>query len=307
MKILVTGACGFLGRNLSERLVACGHLVRAFDVYRAPFVGQDGIEFVEGNLLDGGALARAVMGCDAVVHLACNVVPKTSNANPCLDIENNLCGSVRLLEAAVGNNIKRFVFVSSGGTVYGVPKTLPTPEGHPTNPDCSYGITKLAIEKYIGMYQRERGLSACTLRIANLYGEWQRPNSAQGAVAVFCHKALTGKTIDVWGDGSVIRDYVYVGDAVSSILLALENDKAAGEINIGSGVGTSINELLDAIDSVVGSKATRNYLPGRVFDVPANVLDVSKAKAMLGWQPEMKLVNGIGRTVEWMRSNGLVS
>ena len=301
MQRLLAGGQLFAAAGISQ-----GCRVRCLDLSRAPFLGENGIDFVPGSITDQCALDAAVDGVDAVVHLACNVIPKTSNADPCLDIETNICGSVRLLDACVRHGVRRFVFISSGGTVYGIPRQIPIPETHPNNPDCSYGITKLSIEKYVGMYGRERGLSTCTLRLANPYGEYQRVKSAQGAVAVFCYKAITGEPIEIWGDGNVVRDFVYVGDAVNAIVKALVRDDVSGEINIGSGKGTSMNELLDMIDGIVGRRTIRKYMPGRVFDVPANVLDISKARELLGWEPAVMLPEGIKKTISWISRDGVV-
>lgn len=305
MKVLVTGGCGFIGRNLIANLIAHGHMVRCLDLTSTGFIDELGIDFIAGDITNEAVVNEAVAGMDAVVHLACNAIPKTSNADPCYDVTTNLCGSIRLLDAAVENKIKRFVFISSGGTVYGVPEHTPIDEDHPTNPDCSYGITKLAFEKYLGMYSRGRGISTCALRISNPYGEYQRVKSAQGAVAVFCYKALQCDEIEIWGDGSVARDFIYIQDAVSAIERALMCPDVCGAINIGSGIATSLNELLDEIDRILGTRVRRAYLPKRTFDVPINCLDTRKAMKMLGWMPTTPLAQGLERTIDWIRTTAI--
>lgn len=302
MKVLVTGGCGFLGRNIILHLLMCGHRVRCMDVVHLPFVDELGIEFVLGDITAEKMVNMAVDGMDAIVHLACNVVPKTSNMNPLCDVETNLCGTLRLLDAATKYQVKRFVFLSSGGTVYGVPKYVPISEDHQTYPNCSYGITKLAIENYLRLYTRESGLSTCSLRLSNPYGAFQRVQSAQGAVAVFCYKVLKNETIDIWGDGTVVRDFIYIQDVVEAIENALLKNEALGEINVGSGSGTSINDLLNTIEIVTNKKTNRNYLPSRNFDVPVNVLDVTKAKNLLGWSPKTSLLDGMRETVQWIHT-----
>lgn len=301
MKILVTGGSGFIGHNLLLRLKAEGHELVCFDRYEAPFLSEIGVCFVCGDMSDVSALRAAVKGVDAIVHLACTVIPKSSNEDPSFDVISNVGGTIRLLDLAVSEGVGRFVFISSGGVVYGVPSIVPIPETHVTNPICSYGITKLTIEKYLCLYARERGLRTCSLRLANPYGEYQNVKNAQGAVTVFCYKALLDQKIDIWGDGRVERDFLYIKDAVDAIVCAIDNQQAEGEINIGSGRSVSLNSLLEVIETVLGRPVRRNYLPGRSFDVPVNVLDVSKAKAVLGWGPRTDLAEGVGRTLDWIR------
>lgn len=302
MKILVTGGCGFLGHNLFDRLRKDGDAdLVCLDPYEAPFLKEDGITYVKGDLSDSEALAKTLDGVDVIIHMACTVIPKTSNEDPAFDVVSNVTSSIRLLDAAVKAKVKKFIFISSGGVVYGVPQTMPIMEVHPTNPICSYGITKLTIEKYLRLYNREYGLKTCSLRLANPYGPYQRPNAAQGAPAVFCAKALKGETIEIWGDGTVARDFFYVEDAVDAIIRAVECERAEGEINVGSGIATSLNMLVTAIRVVLGKEPHVNYLPGRSFDVPVNVLDITRAADVLGWKPRIGLIEGIAKTLNWQK------
>lgn len=300
-RILVTGGSGFLGRNLIERLRLEGYAVTCFDRWRAPFLEACGATFVEGDMARPHALAEVVPGHDAVIHMACSVVPKSSTDDPYFDVVSNIGGAVNLLEAMHAHQVKRAVFISSGGTVYGCPHVVPILETHPTNPECSYGVTKLAIEKYMRLYSHLYGLSTCSLRLANPYGEYQRVRAAQGAVPVFCYKALKGDAIEIWGDGSVKRDFLYVGDAVDAILAALKQPEVTGEINIGSGEAQSLNDILRAIEVALGKSIERTYISARSFDVPINVLDVTKAKQLLGWSPKTSLTDGLQRTIAWIR------
>lgn len=300
MKILITGGSGFLGRNLIGRLAREGHELSCLDRYAAPFLGAFGVKAFQGDIFEKMLVKEAVSGADVVIHMACTVIPKTSNDDPHFDVVSNVGGAIRLLDAAVANKVKRFVFLSSGGTIYGPPRSVPIPEDHPTDPDCSYGITKLAVEKYLHLYNKLHGLSTCALRFANPYGEHQRYVSAQGAIPVFCYRALKGEPIDIWGDGSVRRDFIYVGDAIEAIVAALHMPEATGAINIGCGKSASINEVLEIIEAAIGRPVRRNYLPGRDFDVPNNVLDITRARNLLGWEPVVGLEEGIGRTLEWI-------
>jgi UDP-glucose 4-epimerase len=182
-----------------------------------------------------------------------------------------------------------------------VPRVTPIRESHPTDPISSYGIHKLAIEKYLHMNHALYGLDYRVLRVANAYGERQRTDKAQGAVAAFLERALRGEPIQIWGDGSVVRDYVYAGDIAHAFLQVVQYQGQERVFNIGSGQGVSLNELVDAIATVIGRRPGVEYTPGRQFDVPINVLDISRAQQHLGWQPRTRLIDGLRRTYEWMR------
>ena len=197
--------------------------------------------------------------------------------------------------------VRSILFISSGGTVYGSPLYLPVDERHPTNPVVSYGITKLAIEKYLQMYECLYGIKAITLRVANPYGERQRIETAQGAVGVFLHHALNGTPIEIWGDGSVTRDYIHVSDVAEAFNRALRYSGMQRLFNVSSGVGTSLNELIKVIEGVVGRPVERRYLPGRPFDVPVSVICNKLARSELNWTPMVPLPDGIARTAEWIR------
>jgi UDP-glucose 4-epimerase len=197
--------------------------------------------------------------------------------------------------------VRKVVFSSSGGTVYGVPTRLPVDESHPTLPITSYGVHKLTIEKYLHLNHALHGLDYCVLRIANAYGERQRTETAQGAVSVFLERILRGQPLEVWGDGSVVRDYVYVADIVRAFIATLGDPGEARIFHIGAGAGVSLAQLIEAIGAVVGRPPAVEYTPGRRFDVPASVLDCSLARRVLGWQASTPLAEGLRRTYDWMR------
>jgi UDP-glucose 4-epimerase len=205
-----------------------------------------------------------------------------------------------MLNAMVTKKVGKVVFISSGGTVYGSPKYLPIDESHPTEPQVSYGVTKLAIEKYLLIYQQLHGIKANILRVTNPYGERQRVETAQGAVGVFLSRALQDMPLDIWGDGSVTRDYIYVADVAEAFAKAVMYDGQKSVFNISSGVGTSLNELIAVLERVTGKPIPRNYSPGRPFDVLTSVLDNTLAKQELGWQPRTSLEEGIAKTSVWM-------
>jgi UDP-glucose 4-epimerase len=178
---------------------------------------------------------------------------------------------------------------------------VPTPESHATNPTCSYGITKLAIEKYLDLYYKLHGLDYSILRVANPYGKGQQSNKGQGAIAVFLHKALQGEEIEIWGDGSIIRDYVYIDDVISALQAAAAYDGAEHVFNIGAGKGLSLNGVLDSIDRLIGHPTARNYVEGRGYDVPSNILSVEKAKQELQWEPAIDFEVGLGYFLNYLK------
>jgi UDP-glucose 4-epimerase len=304
MKCLVLGGGGFLGSHLSEALLAQGYAVRIFDRpnllrFKSFHENQD-LEWVEGDFINREHVADAVSGCDFIFHLVSTTLPRSSNENPAYDVETNVISTVHLLEVAAKKQVRKIIFVSSGGTVYGIPKEIPIKESHPTEPICSYGIGKLAIEKYLSLFHLLHGLEYCVLRLANPFGERQRVAAAQGAVAVFLDKALRNENIEIWGDGSVVRDYFHVSDAVSALTKALVYDGTDRVFNVGSGAGKSLIEILAAIEDLLGTPVKRTYLPARAFDVPISVLDISKAAELLKWTPQTPFAEGLSRTAQWL-------
>jgi UDP-glucose 4-epimerase len=304
---VVLGGAGFIGSHLVEALLSAGHRVRIFDrphVDRLAELGsRPGIETYTGDFVNAQALRPALAGADVVYHLVPTTLPKTSNDNPAYDVESNVIGTLRVLELCRAQGVRRMVFVSSGGTVYGVPQSTAIDERHPTDPICSYGVHKLAIEKYLQLARTLYGVDHCILRPANLYGPRQRLDIAQGAVAVFLDRALRREPIEIWGDGSVVRDYVYVADAVGALVKALDYGGSQRIFNIGSGQGVSLNELVAHIGRLLGRAPEVRYASARTLDVPANVLDCSAAGRHLGWRASTRLEEGLRRTYEWMRSS----
>jgi UDP-glucose 4-epimerase len=245
-------------------------------------------------------LSEALTGCDLCFHLISTTQPKSSNEDPLFDVESNLAGTIKLLKQAVKAGTKKIIFTSSGGTVYGVPVQTPIPEEHPNNPTCSYGITKLAIEKYLSLFHTLYGLEYGILRISNPFGERQRTQASQGAVAVFLSKALRNEEIEIWGDGSVVRDYIYIKDVISALISVSKYSGPEHIFNIGSGSGMSINELLNAIENITKRPTKRKYVNARSFDVPVSVLNIKKAKSILGWSPCISFEEGLDHFARWI-------
>jgi len=306
VRCLVTGGRGFIGSHLVDALLASGHSVRCFDRPHVAPLGEayrthPAFELYEGDLMSEADIIEALAGCEVCFHLVSTTLPKSSNADPVFDVESNVLGTVRLLAHAIKAGLRKVIFVSSGGTVYGIPVQLPIAETHPTDPVCSYGISKLAIEKYLGLYHQLHGLEYMVLRIANPFGELQRIQASQGAVAVFLGKVLRGEPVEIWGDGSVVRDYIYIADVVDALMAAFEQAGCREHVfNIGSGRGHSLNEVLDVIERVTGRTAIRRYLPGRPFDVPKSVLSIKRAQEDLGWSPKIDFENGLRRFARWI-------
>jgi UDP-glucose 4-epimerase len=262
-------------------LLADGHALRIFELPRVEpyrrFGASECLEWITGDFQNVSDLRRAIDGVDAVLHLVSTTLPKGSNEDPVYDVNTNVISTIQMLNTMVKTEVKRLIFISSGGTVYGVPHAIPIPEDHPTNPGVSYGITKLMIEKYLYLYNRLHGLEPIILRAANPYGERQRAGAGQGAVAAFIRRALAGEPIEIWGDGSVARDYIYISDVARAFALALQYRGTKMIFNISSGVGTSLTDLVGAIETIIEKPLQVRHLPARSFDVPISVLDSSLA------------------------------
>jgi UDP-glucose 4-epimerase len=306
MKYIVFGGSGFIGSTIVDRLLRDGHELRVFqrslsEPYRK-FEKNEKVEWVTGDLQSSHDVTNAMVGCDAVVHLVSTTLPKSSNDDPIYDVQTNIVGTLQMLDAMVECNISRIVFISSGGTIYGNPSYLPIDEKHPTEPLVSYGITKLAVEKYLQLYRSLHGIQAVSLRVSNPYGERQRIKTAQGAVGIFINNAIKGIPINIWGDGNVVRDYIHVADVANAFAQALNYTGDTGVFNISTGVGVSLNQLLESLEGVLGFSIERNYLPSRSFDVPTNVLSNDLARDELGWSPSVSMHNGLARTCEWMKN-----
>ncbi len=299
-RVLVLGGGGFLGSHLIERLLNGGRFVRAYSRSLPGLLPESCLrhpcfEGMEGLLEDRVRLRQALEGCGSCVHLVSTTLPQTADREPLRDVQTNLVSTLGLLELARTSGLRRLVFVSSGGTVYGTPRQLPIREDHPTDPICSYGITKRAIEQFLALEQRLHGLDQRVVRLANPYGERQRIHSYQGAVTVFLGKVLRRELVEVWGDGSTTRDFLYVEDAVAAIGNLLGYEGPERVFNVGSGRGHSLRQLLAVIARVTGCSPEVRYGPARSCDVPSNVLCNERARRELGWKPMIPLEEGIGR------------
>jgi UDP-glucose 4-epimerase len=308
-RCLVFGGSGFIGVHLVFALLSAGYTVRSFDRVRSATLSEKIInfpnfEFFEGDFNNESHVKTALQDCDVCFHLVSTTLPSNSNKNPIFDVESNVIGTLHVLNNAVKSGLRKIIFASSGGTVYGRPIQIPITELHSTNPTCSYGIAKLTIEKYLELYRQLYGLDYSILRLANPFGEGQRTTSAQGAVAVFSGKILKSEVIQIWGDGSTIRDYIYISDVVDAFMACIESSSDNTSIfNIGSGKGFTVNEIISAIEIASGVPAIRQYSPARPFDVQANVLDINRATKELNWKPRVELEFGISKFINWLTAH----
>lgn len=302
MRILVIGGNGFIGSHLVDALILDGHKVRVFDraaeKYRSPL---EGVEYQLASFSETAALSEALEGVDIVYHLVSTTVPATSNRDPVADIESNLINTVKLLQLMQQQGVKRIIFLSSGGTVYGIPNTPVVSEDHALHPICSYGIVKVAIENYMHMFQQLYGIDYLCLRVSNPYGPRQGHLGVQGVIGTFLGKIKEGAEIQIWGDGSVIRDYIYVTD-LAALCAKAANFSQSGIFNVGSGVGTSLLEIVEVLSELNHTAITPQFLPQRSYDVPKIVLNIDKAKDAFGWSPSVNLNQGMGMTWRWLQS-----
>ncbi len=302
LRCAVLGAGGFIGTNLCRALIGRVDSLRAFGRRQSFPDALRGCDWMPGDFADPTCLAAAVAGCDVVFHLVNATTPASANVDKVADLNANVVSTLHLLNACRESGVRRVVFVSSGGTIYGIPNQVPTPETAPTNPITAYGIGKLAIEKYLGLYEYLYGLEYRVLRVANPFGPYQMALKSQGVIAAFLHRALAGKPIEMWGDGSVIRDYVYIDDVVESMLLAATHDGAGRIFNIGSGEGCSLNDIVAAIEGLLRTVVAVDRRPSRPVDVPVSILDTAFAARDLNWRPHTVFEEGLHSTIAWMKS-----
>lgn len=302
MNILILGGNGFIGSHLVDRLLAEAHSVRVFDKYeehyRKPVAG---VEYCVGDFGNRGMLSEALTGIDIVFHLISTTLPKTSNDDPVFDVQSNVVETIFLLEQCVTKKIRKVVFISSGGAIYGNPLSLPISENCPTEPECSYGITKLAVEKYMALFNHLHGLDYVVLRPSNPYGGRQNPDGIQGAISVFLGRIAQGKSIEIWGDGQVVRDYIFIDDLIDGMYKAISVNALSRVFNLGSGIGHSLNEILDVIRKVTGKEIKVVYKAKRSFDIPSIYLDICRAKQELSWAPSVSLETGIEKTWKFVK------
>ena len=309
MRILVTGGAGFIGSHVVDSFIKAGHHVAVVDNLstgrranlnpRATFYEVD-IRVPE--------LCQVIERerPDVISHHAAQMDVRRSMAEPLFDADNNILGSLNLLECARKLGVRKVIYISSGGAVYGEPQYLPCDEQHPIRPLCPYGVSKYTVEQYLYLYRENYGLDYTILRYANVYGPRQDPNGEAGVVAIFAGHMLTGKSVLINGNGEQERDFIYVADCARANLLALE--KGAGDVyNLGSGVGTSINRIAALLQELTGYRGEPVYGPAKLGETFRIYLDAGHAREVLGWTPAFALREGLQRTVDYFRKTAKTS
>ena len=303
-RVLVTGGAGFIGSHVANAYLESGDDVWVLDNLSSGRQANipEGAEFIELDIRDNDVrnLFRKVR-FDIVNHHAAQIDVRASVADPIIDASINLQGLLNLTEAAIDVGTRRFVFVSSGGVVYGEPSTIPTSATAPKMPLSPYGVSKFTGELYLNYYRQVHGLEYVALRYSNVYGPRQDPQGEAGVVAIFSRKLLVQQPLIIFGDGEQTRDYVYVGDVVSANILASEMDlDSRGQLddhafNVGTGIETSVNRLADVLELIAGTDLGREYKSARPGELRRSALNANKLRA-LSWTPESTLEQGLQET-----------
>ncbi|MFA6582790.1 MAG: NAD-dependent epimerase/dehydratase family protein [Elusimicrobiaceae bacterium] len=301
-RCVLVGGSGFLGSHISAALLAAGHGVTVFDRVAPSVKSRRPPVFIKGDYANSADLKKALRGQDIVFHLAWTTVPATPFEEIGQDAAANIANSVNLFRVSVEQGIQKIIFVSSGGTVYGDSALLPVSETMPTEPLSSYGIAKLAVEKYLYLFHRHCKADYLVLRIANPYGPGQNPEGRQGLVPKLLAHSLSGAPICVFGGGKAVRDYIYVDDMVDAITAVVERGVKNTVLNIGSGHGLSIMEVIKAVSALTGKIPVLVQKPARDSDVKANVLDIRRIKRLTGWKPVTSFDAGLCLTLDWINS-----
>ena len=308
LRCLILGATGLIGSHTAGELVRQGNPVRVFARKPRPWSRiPSPAEAVWADWLCRADLDAALKGIDVVIHLISSIWPgspdkggETQGRVPGQP-HPDLAANAGLLDGCAANGVKKIVFLSSGGTVYGPARHLPIPESHPTAPVSLYGRLKLAMEDQIVDYCEENGLDWVILRGGNAYGECHNPCRVQGAVNVFLRHLIFNRPIEIWGSHETVRDYLYAGDMARALGMAARSPVSKGIYNLGSGRGTRLKTLVEMIFQVTGRQVPLIYKEGRAGDVPGNVLDIRKIERDLNWRPKTDLSTGIRRTWQWVR------
>ncbi|MFN3917730.1 MAG: NAD-dependent epimerase/dehydratase family protein [Flavobacteriales bacterium] len=305
MNIVITGGFGFIGKNLLLHLLNDNNSYNITVISRSKKPNDAAfskVKHVLGSYSDIKLLRPNLKDVDLVIHLAYSSVPENSSLNPIEDINTNVIGTIMLLNTMVEENVKNIIFMSSGGTVYGVTQKTPIDENNIENPISAYGISKLSIEKYISFFHKLYGINYCILRVSNAYGLGQHSDKKQGVIPIWTEMILKGNAINIIGDGSSIRDYIHVDDLCRAIKLCLEKSLKNNIYNVGTCVGISLSELVLLIEKKTGYKSKKNHIPHRQYDVPYNVLKYDKISKDLGWKPKILIEEGISSIIYFINS-----
>ena len=303
---LVTGAAGFIGSHLVDRLLLDGHTVTGIDNLSSGKLDNLPKDFDLREMDIRDLDVRHVISeinPDLIFHLAAQISVTVSTRQPQFDAEVNIGGALNIIEGirALEDKDKKFIYITSGGTVYGEPEVIPVDESTAAKPLSPYGASKLAVETYLPIYEKLSAIDYTIVRLANVYGPRQDPHGEAGVVAIFTQAMLGGRSPNIFGDGNDERDYVFVGDVIEAIIIASESDRS-GPFNIGTGIGTSTNKIFEILARDCGYTNTPTYGPRRLGDIGRISLDIRRAREELGWRPKILLEDGLRTTVEWFES-----
>ncbi len=305
MRILVTGGAGFIGSHTSDALVARGGCeVAVLDDVSSGKRQQVNprARFHQADLRDAAAVRRVIgqERPEVVIHLAAQMDVRRSVADPAFDAQVNLVGFLNLMEAGRQHGLRRVIFASTGGAIYGEQERFPCDEEHPQRPVSPYGVAKAATEKYLFFYRAQYGIDYVALRYANVYGPRQDPHGEAGVVAIFCGRMLEARPVTIFGDGEQTRDYIFVGDVVRANLAALDAS-VSGAFNVGTGIETSVNQLYAALAAIAGTSRAPEYAPARPGEQRRSVISPARAARELAWSPAVALKDGLAQTLQFFR------
>lgn len=296
MKIIITGGGGFIGSNLVPALLSQGYeLIVVTKTTVHPFESHQNLIIIYGEFDDDTILDKYLPGTHCVIHLAYSTVPENSMKDPVFDIRSNVIPTFHLLKKMHEYEVPKLLFVSSGGVVYGKASGV-IGEDSVLNPVSSYGISKMIIERNISLLADNSPLEYCILRVANAYGSGQHNKKNQGVINIWMNNIMKGLPVIVMGDGNIIRDYVHVDDLVEAFSLVIDKN-IKGVFNIGTAEGTSLNQLISVMESLLGKEAKVEHVPDRKYDVPSNVLSYQKFHLATGWKPKIDLKKGLERMI----------
>lgn len=305
MNILVTGGAGFIGSNIVDRYIDEGHNVFIIDNLSTGFksnVNKKAKLFVLDLFKDSLSKVFKKHNIEVINHHAAQIDVRKSVEDPKYDAQINIEGSLNLFQAAINNGVRKIIFASTGGAIYGEQKTFPADENHPTKPLSPYAISKLAVEKYLYFYKKSYGIDYVILRYANVYGPRQNPLGEAGVVSIFCENILHNKQPTINGDGKQTRDYIFVDDVVDANVNSL-NLKTSETMNIGISIETDVNYLFDFINEYFGSKFKEVHGEPKAGEQMRSVINCEKAHEILNWKPKKSIKEGLEKTCEWFENN----
>ncbi len=304
MRVLLTGGAGFIGSHVADHLLARGHEVAVVDNLSSGKKENipEGAVFYEQDIRDGCANVFEGFRPEALCHQAAQIDVRRSVREPDFDAAVNIIGTLRLLENCVRHGVKKVIFASTGGAIYGEQREFPASEDHPPYPLSPYGVSKLAGERYLHFYHAQYGLPYAALRYANVYGPRQDPHGEAGVVAIFSKNLAVDKPSTINGTGEQTRDYVYAEDVARANVLALEGDAPSGAYNIGTGIETSVNELYELLRGISGKNLPPKHASAKPGEQLRSSVDSTKATTIIGWRPETDLATGLKETLDFFKT-----